>query len=724
MAHHQSRRTGVVVLLALALAVPVTAGPSQAVPSGTQRVPEVRFRPGAPGVGDPYVPRDGNRGYDVKRYRLNLRYQPATGRLSGVATIKARSTQNLSRFNLDLDGLRVRSIRVNGHRATWTRHAGELTIDPKGAGLRQGRQFRTVVRYDGRPRLFMSRSLGAGGFFHTDDGAVVAGQPHAASAWFPANDHPTDKAVYTFRISAPRSLQVVANGSLTRRQNHGSLTAWTWSAGKPMASYLATIAIGHFDLTHHRTRGISYWDAVDSRLFQPVAAPRTGRQLAISQQADSSYKRLTRSIDVPPGGAQLSFWVNRNTEPDWDFFFVEAHTAGLDDWTTLADTHGHTQTGTGASCPVWLDLHPFLEHYQTGRADGSCAASGSTGSWHAATGSSDGYENWVLDLSGYAGRTVEVSLSQASDDSVQVYGAFVDDITVSTGPGTTSFEPDGDTLDGWTTPGAPAGSPGNTNDWVVGTAAQTPPPAGVVARASLRKQPEILAFLSSYFGRYPLKVAGGIVEKDDRIQFALETQTRPVYTSAFFGNQADGDSVIVHELAHQWYGDSLAVRRWRDIWLNEGFATYAEWLWARHEGRGTPAGIFASVYNAIPPSDPFWALKIGNPGPNHLFDQPVYLRGAMTLHRLRQVVGDHDFFRILRRWASTRSGDNVTTPQFIRLAERVSGKHLHGLFRSWLYTAGKPGVPGTSTPRTREGAQSFTRTTSKVALTPHHTPRR
>jgi len=197
-----------------------------------------------------------------------------------------------------------------------------------------------------------------------------------------------------------------------------------------------------------------------------------------------------------------------------------------------------------------------------------------------------------------------------------------------------------------------------------------------------------------------------------------------VYTSAFFGNQADGDSVVVHELAHQWYGDSLAVRRWRDIWLNEGFATYAEWLWARHEGRGTPAGIFAGVYNAIPPSDPFWSLKIGNPGPNHLFDQQVYLRGAMTLHRLRQVVGDRDFFRILRRWASTRSGDNVTTPQFIRLAERVSGKHLHGLFRSWLYTAGRPGVPGTSTPRTREGASSFTRTMSKAALAPHPTPRR
>ena len=301
-----------------------------------------------------------------------------------------------------------------------------------------------------------------------------------------------------------------------------------------------------------------------------------------------------------------------------------------------------------------------------------------------------------------------------------MYGAFVDDVTVSTGQGSTSFEPDGDTLDGWTTPGPPAGSPGNTNDWIVGTVAQTPPSPGAVARKSLRKQPAILAFLSRYFGPYPFRVAGGTVEKDDRIQFALETQTRPVYGSAFFTNQVDGDSVVVHELTHQWYGDSLAVRRWRDIWLNEGFATYAEWLWSRRVGTGSPAGTFAAAYNAIPPSDPFWSLKIGNPGPNHLFDQPVYLRGAMTLHRLRQVVGDHDFFRILRRWAATRAGGNVTTPEFIRLAERVSGKHLHGLFRSWLYTAGRPGVPGTSTPRARDGAAAFTRTLRAEALAPRH----
>ena len=135
-----------------------------------------------------------------------------------------------------------------------------------------------------------------------------------------------------------------------------------------------------------------------------------------------------------------------------------------------------------------------------------------------------------------------------------------------------------------------------------------------------------------------MKRRGGIVETRRPPVRAGDPDPADV-PQRFLHQPTDGDSVVVHELAHQWYGDSLAVRRWRDIWLNEGFATYAEWLWARHEGVGTPRR--SSPAPTTPsPDDPFWNLKIGDPGPNHLFDQPVYLRGAMTLHRLRQVVGD------------------------------------------------------------------------------------
>jgi aminopeptidase N len=118
-------------------------------------------------------------------------------------------------------------------------------------------------------------------------------------------------------------------------------------------------------------------------------------------------------------------------------------------------------------------------------------------------------------------------------------------------------------------------------------------------------------------------------------------------------------------------------------------------LWSEHEGIATAQESFDSLYG-IPARDPFWRLRIGRPGPQHLFDFPVYGRGAMTLHRLRVVVGDGDFIDILREWATSRAGDNVTTAQFIRLAERVSGRNLRPLFRRWLYTARKPRLPRTA----------------------------
>ncbi len=302
-----------------------------------------------------------------------------------------------------------------------------------------------------------------------------------------------------------------------------------------MASYLATATVGQFDLHSYRSKGISFVDAIDPNLFDPVAAPRTGTNLLISQADDSSYKRLTRTISVPADGAQLSYWVTRDTEQDWDFTFVEAHTVGQDDWTTLPDLNNHTSDSVGNSCPVgWQDIHPFLAHYQTRNPDGSCSATGSSGSWWAATGKSHGAEQWQLDLSQFAGSDVEVSISYASDDSVQTNGVFVDDIAVSTGEGNTSFEADGDELDGWVVSGPPEGSPGNANDWIVGTTADLPPAVGEVVKASFAREPEIIDFLSSQFGRYPFSAAGGIVDDVEGLGFALENQTRPIYAQDFF----------------------------------------------------------------------------------------------------------------------------------------------------------------------------------------------
>jgi hypothetical protein len=192
--------------------------------------------------------------------------------------------------------------------------------------------------------------------------------------------------------------------------------------------------------------------------------PHTGTWYAYSQQADVSYKRLTRTVDLTSAtSGRLDFWASYDTEADWDYMFVEAHEVGSDVWTTLPDTNGHTSQATGASCPAgWVDqLHPFLGHYM----DASCLPTGTTGVWNAASGSSQGWGQWSVDLSAYANKKVEVSITYASDWSNQGTGVFIDDVSVlanGNAVAETGFEGD---LGGWAATGSPAGSVANTNDW-------------------------------------------------------------------------------------------------------------------------------------------------------------------------------------------------------------------------------------------------------------------
>jgi peptidase M1-like protein len=669
--------------------------------------PPSQFPAGAAGIGDPYFPSDGNGGYDVQHYDLAVTYDPATDRLTGVATIQANATQNLSAFNFDFLGLRLREVTVNGASARTQRKGQELTVKPAN-GITNGSSFTVVARYDGVPKTL--DEFGLSGFIHTDDGALVIGEPHVAATWFPANDHPRDKASFSFHITVPTGLQALSNGELVGQQANGGWTTWNWNNAEPMTTYLAMMAIGHFDIDTYVADGLEYWDAIDSALLEDLIPPvpvASGAQFLYSQMSDFSYKRLTRTISVPAGGAQLSFDAYRNTEESWDFLFVEARTAGGDDWTTLPDLNGHTTQETGA-CPYnWWEgvngfvTNPFLEHYLTpfladpGDPDDpdddfwSCTPSGTTGDWNARSGSSDGWETWTVDLAdaGGAPRQVEVSITYASDWAVQLPGVAIDDIAVSTGVGSTGFENDGDVFDGWVVGPAPVGDDPNENSWVVATEMAAIPGVGTGAQLSFDRQPEIISFESDTFGAYPWSAAGGIVDNVE-VGFALENQTRPTYSPFFFGPNQPNDYVVVHELAHQWFGDSLAVDTWQHIWLNEGFATYAEWLWSEHVGDGTAEQIF-NDFAGIPPDDEFWNLAIGDPGPVQFFDFPVYARGAMTLHALREEVGDHRFFEILQTWAAEQANGNVTTREFIDLAERIYKKDLDPLFDNWL-SAGYP----------------------------------
>ena len=209
------------------------------------------------------------------------------------------------------------------------------------------------------------------------------------------------------------------------------------------------------------------WNTGASGAFEPF----DGEWYVYSDMGDISYKRLMRTIDLTGVDASenptLTFRFSYDTEPDWDFVFVEAHTVNQDDWTTLPDANGHTSQSTGQSCLAgnsggWRTLHPHLDHYQTQVGANACDPSGTTGQWHASSGRSAGWEEWSIDLSAYAGSEVEVAISYASDWAVQGLGAFVDHVEVSTEAGAESFETG---LGAWTVAGPPEGSGANPNDW-------------------------------------------------------------------------------------------------------------------------------------------------------------------------------------------------------------------------------------------------------------------
>jgi aminopeptidase N len=196
--------------------------------------------------------------------------------------------------------------------------------------------------------------------------------------------------------------------------------------------------------------------------------------------------------------------------------------------------------------------------------------------------------------------------------------------------------------------------------------------------------PKVLRFSEQQYGRYPFDGTGMVIQ-DLGVGYALETQTRP-----FFDGVPD-DSTLVHEIAHQWFGDSVTPRDWGDIWLNEGFATYAEANWASEHGGPTTWQAFQKVYDANDASSDLWKpAPRGLEDPADLFGEPVYSRGALTLEALRHRIGDARMETLLRTWAKRQKGKSVRTSQFVALAEQVSDQDLGWFFRSWLEVTAKP----------------------------------
>jgi len=445
----------------------------------------MKAEPGPPGVGDSLYPHLGNGGYDVQHYTLDLTVNDVTtGDLDGTTTIEARATQNLSSFNLDFIGFEITTLMFNGQPAEFARSGHELTITPS-TPLVENEPFTVEIQYQGIPGAIESTAIPIQtGWITFDGGSFVLSEPDGAASFYPVNDHPLDKATYTFRVTVPEPFEVGANGVLTETIDNGDTTTFLFEARDPLASYLATVNIDEFDLeTSQSENGI-----------------------------------------------------------------------------------------------------PIRNYYPSG-------------------------------------------LSEAM-------------------------------------------------------------------RRPFARQGEMIDYFSELFGAYPFEVYGALVI-DLEFGAALETQTMSIFSKAMIdASQLEGsESVVAHELAHQWFGDSVSLADWRDIWLNESFATYGQGLWTEHtRGRAALDEWVRRTYDFVRQQHESMSPP-GEPPADRLFNQGVYSWGALCLHALRLEVGDETFFDILKTYHERFAGGNARTADFIAVAEELSGKELSAFFDSWLHSKDLAPIP-------------------------------
>ncbi|MFF4017111.1 M1 family metallopeptidase [Streptomyces sp. NPDC001843] len=451
------------------------------------------------GVGDRLFPYLGNPGYDVVSYDLSFTYPGRNDRpLEAVTTIDALTTAPLERVNLDFAHGTVESVQVDGRPAAFAGVGEDLVVTPE-RPLAERSWTRITVRHTSDPRAVQGRD---GGWLRTADGLAMANQADAAHLVFPCNDHPSDKAMFTIRITAPSDYTAVANGVPTGVDRAGGSTTWTYRTRHPMATELAQVSIGRSAVLH-----------------------RTG-------------------------------------------------------------PHG---------LPV-RDVVPAADRK--------------------------------------------------------------------------SLEP-----------------------W-------------------LAKTPDQIAWLESKVGPYPFETYG-VLMAQAATGFELETQTLSLFEKSLFTGSAYPrwyiESIMVHELSHQWFGDSVSPRTWSDVWLNEGHATWYEALYAQEKAHQSMADRMKAAYRSSdrwraaggPPALP----KPPAPGQKiSIFRPNVYDGAALVLFALRQEIGRPAFERLERTWVRGHRDGTATTADFTRLASEIAGRDLTGFFQAWLYGEKTPPMPGhpdwkTTTPK-------------------------
>lgn len=210
------------------------------------------------------------------------------------------------------------------------------------------------------------------------------------------------------------------------------------------------------------------------------------------------------------------------------------------------------------------------------------------------------------------------------------------------------------------------------------------------AQHVLAKQHTMMSVFEQRFGAYPFDDYG-VVVTDDELEIPLESQPLSIFGPNHLTESWESERLIAHEMAHQWFGNSVTPASWSDIWLNEGFAHYAEWVWSEASGRRSAHDQAVDAHAELAASKQ--KLVIGDPGPKKMFDDRVYVRGALTLHALRMSMGDQTFFTILQRWTAQNRCGNVTTAEFLALASEVSGRPVEPLLHDWLFEKKLPALP-------------------------------
>ena len=429
---------------------------------------------------DDYIPGHGDSSFDVEHYDLTLDYKIAGNRLSGEARLRIRALQPVSRIELDLHALNVARVHVDGALAKYSHRSDRLAVT-LGQVLPEGASAEIAVRYSGTPKQVRSRKLGEAGWEELEDGVLVAAQPHGSPSWFPCNDRPDNKATYEIELSVPKGYHVAVAGELAGRTGRGMTTTWTYRQESPMATYLATVQIGQYELVEQKG------GPVPVRVVAPADRPREGFKAAFGQQ------------------------------------------------------------------------------------------------------------------------------------------------------------------------------------------------------------PQMLGFYAELFGDYPFASYTAVITDDD-LEIPLESQGLSTFGRNFMRDDWECIRLVAHELSHQWWGNSVTLSHWRDIWLHEGFACYSEWLWSEHVGLMT-VGERAEFHHEGVRTDSGKELLLGDPGPELMFDDRVYKRGALTLHALRHKVGDDAFFEVLRTWSKAQRFANVTTAMFIEHAVAVTGADLADFFEQWVYSVELPPLP-------------------------------